>query len=383
VATETRVFESVDNSPETKAANKAYFDEQGVESNVEDSGAGEPNPPVTSAPAPAAAAPAEAKPGEGEAEEAVVDTETAADWESAQTDGKRKSRYAKKRQEARELKVANTELETKAQRLERENAELKAKLDGKPAGEPKPSDTAPPAAGSPPAAAAPEANAAEKFTEAEPVEPKYEDFAAAEDQLLEYQKALAKHGREWSRWDRRREKFEDSVAAKATEKANQAKTAREQRLAKLNESLAEIRTKHTDFDEVVKLGNVFTKALSGASTVVPGGLEAAYQLAKDPVKLKQFNELTAETTVVNGETVPTQRAWDLALYLLGQASSSPAPAASAPAGSPPAAIPSSSSQPREEPAAPRAARGRASDEPPRTDLSGDARRDRLAKELTH
>lgn len=381
MATETRVFESVDNSPEAKAANAAYFAEQGVESNVEDSAAAgaAANPPVDDKAPPAAAAP-ETKPGEGEAEEGQVDTETAADWDSAQTDGRRKSRYAKKRQEARELKVAN-------EKLERELAELKAKQT--PAPETKPGDTAPPAAGSegkPPAAAASDATA-ETFTEPEPPEPKYEDYANEDDQLLAYQKALAKHTREWSRWDRKRENFEQQQAAAQARRTEEAKTLREQRLAKLNESLAEIRKVHTDFDEVLKQGNVLTPALSGASTVVPGGLEAAYQLAKDPVKLKQFNDLTAETQVVNGQTVPTQRAWDLALFLLGQAAGTPAApaaaaAASAPAGSPPAASPSSSSQPREEPAAPRAARGRASDEPRRDELSGDARRDRLAAELT-
>lgn len=376
MATETRVFESVDNSPEAKAANAAYFAGQGIESKVEDSAvAGQPEtPPATDKTPPAAAAPVETKPGEGEVEEGQVDTETAADWESAQTDGKRKSRYAKKRQEARELKAAN-------EKLERELAELKAKQTP-PATETKPGDKAPPAAGTeatPPAAAAPDATAA-TFTEPEPVEPKYEDFANEDDQLLAWQKAVSKHTKEWSRWDRRRENFETQQAAAQTRRTEEAKTAREQRLAKLNENLTEIRTKHPDFDQVLQQGNILTAALSGASTVVPGGLEAAYLLAKDPDKLKQFNEQTSETQVVNGQKVPTQAAWDRALFLLGQITGSAAPAP-APAGSPPAASPSSSSQPREEPAAPRAARGRASDEPRREDLSGDERRDRLAREL--
>jgi len=47
VPTEERVFESVDNSPEAKAANKAYFEGQGVTHEVvDDAAAGEGNPPV-------------------------------------------------------------------------------------------------------------------------------------------------------------------------------------------------------------------------------------------------------------------------------------------------------------------------------------------------
>jgi len=366
VATETRVFESVDSSPEAKAANAAYFAEQGITHEVADE-AGKGAAPTEETPKPAeTAAP---KPGEGEPADTVVDAETAADWESAQTDVKRKSRYAKERQEKRELKE-------KTQAQERELAELRAKLAAAAAVETKPGDTAPPA-GQPAA----DANA-QTFTEPEPVEPKYEDFATEDDQLLAYQRALAKHGREWSRWDRRREKFEDTVAAQQSQKVEQAKKTHEERLAQLNQRVAEMRVTHPDFDDVLKNGTVLSMALSGVSTAVPGGLEAAYQLAKDPVKLKQFNELTAETQILDGKPVPTQKAWDLALYLLGQVGVPvTAPASPAPAGTPPAASPSSSSQPREEHPAIPPARGRASAEPRREDLSGDARRDRLAAAL--
>lgn len=370
---ETRLFESVDQSPEVIAANKAYFEAQGVEAKVETSETGDQveTPPATPAGTPPAAA---APSGTGEADDTVVDAETAADWESAHDDGRRKSRYAKKRQEARELKASN-------ERLERELAELKAKP-AAPA-EPKPGDIAPPAAGgeaNPPAAAAPDANAEEKFSEAEPPEPQYADFAAEDDQLLAYNQALAKHGREWSRWDRRREKFEDGVAAAKARKAEQAQTAQNERLTKLGEALTEVRTQHPDFDTVTDKGNVFSLAIQGVSTVLPGGLNLVYQLAKDPVKLKQFNDATAETVEVNGKKVPTQRAWDLAIFMLGQVAG-PSAAAPPAAGSPPAAAPSGSSKPREEPAAPTAARGRASAEPTRDNLTGDQRRDMLAKQL--
>lgn len=360
MATETRVFESVDNSPEAKAANAAYFAEQGITHEVTDDAAGAAaDPPAGTEAPPAQAAPP------ADAEEGQVDTETAADWDSAQTDGKRKSRYAKKRQEARDLKA-----KTEAQ--DRELAELRAKLAAKDA--PPSDDKAAP--GTPPAAA----TASAAFAEPEPVEPKYEDFANEDDQLLAYNKALAKHTREWSRWDRRRENFETQAAADQTRRTDEANKNRETRLTQLNQRLTEVRTELPDFDEVLKQGTVLSPALSAASTVVPGGLKAAYQLAKDPVKLKQFNELTAETQKVNGQDVPTQGAYDLALYLLGQAAgTNPAPA-SAPA-APAAAIPSSSSQPREERPALPPARGRSTDEPRREDLSGDARRDMLARDL--
>lgn len=380
MATETRVFESVDNSPEAKAANAAYFAEQGIEPEVVDSAitgdAATPPAKADEPPAAGAAAPNGAAAADTEVDIAP-DAETAADWDSAQTDGRRKSRYARKRQEAKELKA-------KTEQLERDLAEAKAKA-AAPASEPKPGDKAPPAAGSeatPPAAAASDATAEEKFTEVEPVEPKYEDFANEEDQLLAYNKALAKHGREWARWDRRRDNHETKVADKATRQAEQARIAQNERLTQLTVKLAEIRATHPDFNQVTDKGNVFTPALSGVSTQIPGGLEAAYQLAKDPVKLKQFNEMTAETQVVNGKTLPTQRAWDVATYLLTQqAALHGSPAASAPAGSPPAAAPSSATLPREEPAAPIAARGRSADTPGRDNLSGDARRDQLAKQL--
>jgi hypothetical protein len=375
VPSEERVFESVDNSPEAKAANKAYFDAQGITHEVVDDAAagdgakppaGETKPSETAAPIPGS-----------EPEDTVVDAETAADWESAKTDVKRQSRYAKERQEKRELKAAN-------EKMARELAELKAKQNA-PAGEPKPDEpkpgsTAPAPAGDKPAAAA-DANAAPTFTEAEPAEPKYEDFANEDDQFAAYQTAVTKHSKEWNRWDRRREKFEEQAAADKVRSTEQAQTAQNARITQLQADLAEIRKELPDFDEVVKNGNVFTMALSGVSTSVPGGLKAAYQLAKDPVKLKDFNDRTSETQIVNGKPVPTQRAWDLALYLLGQVGVplTPTPS-SAPAGSPPAAN-TPSSQPREERAAPAPARGRASEEPRREDLAGDARRDRLAKEL--
>jgi hypothetical protein len=369
VATETRVFESVDSSPEAKAANAAYFAEQGITHEVKDSETGDAKPTEETTKPPATAAPATGS----EPEETAVDAETAADWDSAQTDGKRKSRYAKKRQEARELKVKAEQLETKTQAQERELAELRAKLN-QPTGETKPGEAP---AGQPAASA----TAEQKFTEPEPAEPKYEDFAAEDDQLLAYQKALAKHSREWSRWDRRREKFEETAQAEQTRKTEQVKTAREQRLAQLADRLTEVRKELPDFDAVMGDGAALSRALSAASTVVPGGLKAAYLLVKDPVKLKQFNEQTADTQKVNGQDVPTQGAYDLALYLLGQAAGIAPAQSPAPAGTPPAASPSSSSQPREEQPAPAPARGRASAEPRREDLSGDARRDRLAAEL--
>jgi hypothetical protein len=377
VATETRVFESVDNSPEAKAANAAYFAEQGLAPEVVDSAdaVAAAAPPVEAVAPPVAGAPAPA--GEADAADAIAaDTETVADWDSAQTDGKRLNRYARKRQEAKVLKAAN-------EKLERDLAELKAAKPAPPA-ETKPGD-APPVAGTeakPPAVAAPAAVATEAFTEPEPVKPKYEDFANQDDQLLAYQDALFEHTRKVSAWDRRREKFEDNVVAQKTQKANETRTAQNERITRLTAALSEIRVTHPDFDTVTNKGNVFTPALSGASTAIPGGLDAAYRLAKDPVKLKQFNEMTSETQVVDGKTLPTQRAWDVGVYLLQQMVGSPAAAAPGPAGSPPAASPSSSSPPREEPAAPRAARGRTSDEPGRDNLSGDARRDLQAKQLS-
>ncbi len=370
MSTETRVFESVDSSPEAKAANAAYFAEQGAAHEVKDGAAKGSGTPTEEAAKPAeTAAPATGS----EPADTVVDAETAADWDSAQTDAKRRSRYAKKRQEHKEL-------QEKTQVQERELAELRAKLAAPATDQPKPGDTASPAAGAP---AATDATAGEKFSEPEPAEPKYEDFANEDDQLLAYQKALAKHGRDWGRWDRRRDKFEETQAAKQSQQSEEARKAQETRLAQLNERIAEIRKLHPDFDDVLKNGTVLSMALSGVSTSVPGGLERAYLLAKDPVKLKQFNELTTETQMLNGKPIPTQKAWDLALYLLGQvevptAAETKSPA---PAGTPPAASPSSSSQPREEQPAITPARGRASAEPRREDLSGDARRDQLAAEL--
>jgi len=370
----------VDSSPEAKAANAAYFAEQGITHEVADDAAiGEATPPVEATKPTEPIAPGT----EGsEAEETVVDAETAADWESAQTDVKRKGKYARERQKNREIKAAKEQAESKAQQLERELAELKAKLEG---GEHKPEDgkpgsTAPaPVAGQP--AAAPDANAAPKFEEPEPIKPKYEDFANEDDQLLAFQEARDQYNRDVASWDRRRERFEEKAAADQARQVEQAKNSHEERMAKLNIAVAEIRTKHADFDAVVQDGRVFSQALSGVSTVVPGGLEAAYQLAKDPVKLKEFNNLTAETQILNGKPVPTQRAWDLALYLLGQVGVPlTPPSSSAPAGSPPAASPSSS-QPREERPAPAPARGRSAETQRREDLLGDARRDQLAAEL--
>lgn len=376
--TETRVFESVDSSPEAKAANAEYFKSQGIDHEVEETSVdGKATPPATDKEKPVAAAPT----GDGETGETEVDAETAAEWESAQTDVRRKSRMAKKRQEAREYKTKFEEQATKTQQLERELAELKA---GKPSATPpagstenKPGETPPATDIKPPATG----DAAQpKFEEAEPQVPKFEDFAAEDDQYLAYQQALVKHQKEWTRWDRKRERFEETQATVQAQKTQEAKTAREQRLAKLNADIAEVRTKYPDFDAVVQNGNVVSQALSGASTFVPGGVEAVYLLAKDPDKLKQFNEQTAETVEVDGKKVPTQRAWDLAIFLLGQLTGSIATAKpAAPAGSPPA-VPTSNNPPREEPAAPRAARGRTSDEPGRDQLTGDQRRDLLAKQ---
>lgn len=357
MATETRTFQSVDQSPEAIAANAAYFAEQGVSHAASVEGVD-----VVATP-PAAPAASVAAPGTEAATEAEVDAETAAEWESDQTDGKRLSRQAKKRKEARDQKV--------------EIDRLKAELAARPAA---PATPATPAASEPPAASAAGAIATEAFAEVEPAEPKYEDYAAEEDQLLAYNRALAKHGRDWSRWDRKREAHDTKVEADKARQTEQATTARNTRLEQLNQRLAEVRVELPDFDAVLKNGAELSPALSAASTVVPGGLKAAYQLMKDPAKLKQFNELTAETQKVQGRDVPTQGAYDLALYLLGQATNlSGAPPASA-ATPPAAAIPSTAVQPREESPAIPPARGRAAATPTRSDLSGDARRDALARE---
>jgi hypothetical protein len=358
VSTETRVFESVDNSPEAKAANAAYFAEQGITHEVQDDAAPASTDPATEKTPPATSA----APDEDAELDAIEEQlkQTAATTGQATTDGKRESSIAKARRERRELKAAN-------EKLERELAELKAK----PA-ETKPAETKP----SEPAAAPAAAEPAATFAEPEPPEPKYEDFATSDDQLLAYQQALAKHTREWTRWDRKREAFETNAAAEAKRKTDQAAEQQNQRLTKLNERLTAVRTEHPDFDEVTKKGEVLSLALQAASTVLPDGLKLAYALAKDPAKLQQFNDLTKATQKVQGRDIPTQESYDLAMFLFGQMSGSTAPAAA-----PAAAAPPSSPQPREEPPAPRPARGRASDEPRREDLSGDARRDRLRQEL--
>jgi hypothetical protein len=363
VSTETRVFESVDNSPEAKAANAAYFAEQDITHEVTDDAAeGDTKSPADTS---AAAAAPPAKTGEEAAAAPEVDAETAAEWDSDKTDVQRKSRSAKIRQERREFKTQAEQEKARADKAERELAELKA---GKPADkvDPKPEERA-----APPAEAATPAT----FSEAEPPEPKYEDFATSDDQLLAYQQALAKHTREWTRWDRRREAFETNAAAEAKRKTDQAAEQHNQRLTKLNERLAVVRAEHPDFDEVTKLGNVMSLALQAASVDLPDGLKLAYQLAKDPAKLQQFNDLTKATQKIQGRDMYTPEAYNLAMFLFGQMSGSPAPAAAA---TPAAAASTSSPQPREEPPAPRPARGRASDEPRMEDLSGDARRDRLA-----
>jgi predicted RNase H-like HicB family nuclease len=363
VATETRTFESVDASPEAKKANEAYFAEQGVTHEAKDDATpGQPaTPPAAAPPASAAAPPAQASETVAEPE-VVPDAETVAEWESDQTDGKRLSRTARKNQKTRAL-------------IE-ENERLKAELAAKTA---KPDAAATPPASEPAPAPAAAESTAEAFTEAEPVEPKYEDFATEDDQLIAYNRALAKHTRELSRWDRRREAHEAKVAAdKERRETAQAQEIQNARLTELNGKLDVIRKEFPDFDDVVQHGNALSQALQAASTVAPGGLKAAYLLAKDPAKLAEFNELTKETQKVKGRDVPTQDAYNLALYLLGQAAGLPAPASAAP---PAAAIPSSSSQPREERPAPVPARGRAAGEQRREDLSGDARRDQLAAEL--
>lgn len=381
MATETRVFESVDSSPETQAANKAYFEAQGVTHEATASDAADTQPPPVDDPAkPAGAAPVVV---DGEADldelEQQVEQSAAADGGAASHDGKKKENsVARVRRERRELKVERDELKAKADKLERDLADAKA---GKPNEPPAPGT---PPAGSP-AAAAPAAEAGalatEVFPEAEPKEPQYEDFAAEEDQLLAYQRATTKYAKDWGRWDRKREAFDVEAANKAAAQTTQVQQRKTERLTKLNERLVEVRAEYADFDATLKNGDVLSPALSAASTVVPGGLKAAYLLAKDPVKLKEFNEKTAASQKVNGRDVPTQDAYDLALYLLGQATGSAPPGAPAAAASPAASIPSAPT-PREEAPAPTPARGRA--EPParRSDLSGDARRDMLARELT-
>lgn len=377
MATETRTFESVDNSPEAQAANRAYFESKGETYEVKGGASETTKTPASqqTPPAPGAAPAADADEAELDALEEQLVRQASAAPGSASPDGKKESSVARARRERRELKAEN-------ERLLAELATAKA------AAKPTPPET-PPASGTPAAAAAPAsaaaeagAPAAETFSEPEPVMPKYEDFANEDDQLLAFNTALAQHTKDWGRWDRKRERFEEKAADAAAQRKTQADQQQNERLTALNARLAEVRGEFPDFDTVLQQGNVLSPALSAASTFVPGGLKAAYLLAKDPAKLKAFNEQTAATRKVNGQDVPTQDAYDLALYLLGQiagpSASAPAPSASpAPTGS----IPSAPTPPREEPPAPRPARGRAADEPRRTDLSGDARRDRLAAEL--
>lgn len=376
MATETRVFESVDASPEVVEANKAYFAEQGVtidEVKTEsDTGDQPPAADKDKKPAAAAAA-APAGEGEGHAEgdDTPVDAETAADWESAQTDGKRKSRYAKERLKRRETLAEN-------ERLKAENAALKA---------PKPEEKKPTdATASNPATPATDATAAETFSEPEPKEPQYEDFANEDDQLLAFNKALTKFGRDAAAWDRRRERFEEKAQAAKTRRDEEATTAKAKnadaakaRAARVTEDIKKVTEEFPDFEAVVQGGNVLSRGLQAAAAIVPDGVRLAYLLAKDPAKLKQFNEMTAATVEVNGETLATHEAYQLAIYCLGQVASS-LPAKDAPAGTP-AATPSSQ-QPREEPPATRPARGRSAGDRRREDITDpDERRDLLAADL--
>ncbi len=219
------------------------------------------------------------------------------------------------------------------------------------------------------------------FPEAEPTRPKYEDFANEDDQLLAFEEAKTEYLKKWYRWDRKREAFDDKAAADQAAKVTENQQKQTEYKTQLDKRVADARAEMPDFDAVVKGGTIFSPALSVASTIVPGGLKAAYLLAKDPAKLKEFNELTNATQAQNGRNVPTQDAYDLALYLLGQVASSAPPSAEPARAATPAATIPSAPPPREEPSAPRPARGRSADEPRREDLNGDARRDRLAAEL--
>lgn len=338
MATEIREFQSAVSTPEDVAANKAYFEAQGVEYETT---AEEATSTETPAEDTTEALQPKAEPAKAEVEQ-QVDAETEAEWKAAENDGKRKHSFGQLRAERRKAYEAEAAANAKVKELEARIAEL-----AKPA-EPK----------------------AEAFAEAEPKEPIPADYDNADDPRAALAKAQVDFTKQWNRWDRKREAHEAKEAAKAVEPEKPAPPTIDPQLVEtVNTRLAAAKAAMPDFDEKVANNPGLNDAIRAAAISLPDGLALLHRMVTtNPEQFSKLQQATIQTRVVNGVTMPTNEANNMAMFMLGQFASVPVVIPPQP-------------QPKEVSPVPSAVRGRTVATIRRQDLSGDERREQLAREM--
>ncbi len=337
---DSRIFTGGQDTPETMAANKAYFESQGATVEIEGEAIPAAEPAKTDEQPPAA------EPGKvSEPTDDQVDAEIAADLEKAGNDGTRKvSRWGKLKGKLAEESARAAAAETRRIELEAEIASLRK--------------SAEPAA----AVAAPaKTTASTEFSEAEPKEPTLEDFQDSPDPHAELIKAHGKWTREWAPWSYRKANFDQQQQTAA--KQRQQDTERQQqetqrqnetRQARIVREIEEVKAVDPTFD-VNKIP--LNPALNAALSSLPGGVKILKQLFDDPAKLQELSEATKEQQLYEGRAIATQQSYDMAIFLLGKYAASNTAQAAKPNGngaSPPSAV----QAPREVQAEPSPARGR-------------------------
>lgn len=305
-----RTFESaVELSPEQQAANAAYFEDKGLEVEVEENRADDVKPPEVAKvvePKPVdkvaepATPPADGKPPAEAAAPATppaeveLDAESQADWQSAKSDGEKQGKYARRTKELNDLRGKTTKLETENEVLKRQLAE-REKAHATPSA---PSPLVAPAVVEPPKKESePEPIKAKEFEKTKPARPRLEDFQGEDDPIAAHAEAIADFAEKLSDWKDEKRDFDTGqreLVAKQEREREQKQAATNQRQETIKSRFEDARKEHSDFETVTSgmecspvLRYLLIEELSD-------GLNLGYQLARpeNAETLKAINEAT-------------------------------------------------------------------------------------------
>lgn len=348
-----RTFESATTpTAEEQLATAAHFEQKGYEVEVVPEEGEAPAEVAPETVPPAAVAPADTAPPDDQ-----LDPESRADWQSANNDGERLGKYAKRTKQLHELKTTVSEKEAEIERLKQELA-TRATAPATPPLSP-PASVVPPSTEQP----KPEAPApikAKEFEKAKPARPTIEDFADEVDPHAALAAAAMNYADQVSDWKDEKRAFEDSESIRVrTETQQQEQQAREG-----NERKQFIQTRFADAVREYPDLTEKTAGVAWPSVVryllteeIPDGFKIGYQLAK-PENAALVAELISKLPETNDPNVALRllnegrRLMGTIEYRLAHPASAP-PAAPPAAAAPPAPpVPPSVPPPRREEAAP-------------------------------